>query len=50
MSIIENARAFSIGAHEALQQKRKYTGEPYYTHTQWQWGLLSGERMVMRIC
>lgn len=32
MSVIENARCFSIAAHEAIQQKRKYTGEPYFWH------------------
>jgi len=26
------ARAFAIAAHEAVGQKRKYTGEPYYFH------------------
>ena len=26
------ARVFAIAAHEAIGQKRKYTGEPYYLH------------------
>lgn len=26
------ARYFAIAAHEAVQQKRKYTGEPYWKH------------------
>lgn len=26
------ARAFAIAAHEAVGQKRKFNGEPYYTH------------------
>lgn len=30
----KEARAmyFAVGVHEAIQQKRKYTGVPYYTH------------------
>jgi len=27
------ARAFSVGAHNAVGQVRKYTGEPYWKHT-----------------
>ena len=50
MSIIENARAFSIGAHEAIQQKRKYTGEPYYMHPMAVgsivWGAYGDENML----
>lgn len=30
--LIERAKAFAIGAHEAVEQKRKYTGEPYWIH------------------
>lgn len=30
--LTEKARVFCIAAHEAVQQKRKYTGEPYFTH------------------
>jgi len=32
MNIIERAKAFAIAAHEACEQKRNYTGEPYWTH------------------
>lgn len=32
--VIARARAFMIAAHEAVGQKRKYTGEPYWTHPQ----------------
>jgi len=32
MNIIDKAKYFSIGAHEAIGQKRKYTGEPYWYH------------------
>lgn len=32
MDIVQRARIFSIAAHEAVGQKRKYTGEPYYHH------------------
>ena len=31
-SITAKARIFSIAAHEAMEQKRKYTGESYYHH------------------
>lgn len=30
--LIMKARAFAIGAHEAVGHKRKYTGEPYWKH------------------
>lgn len=30
--IVELARTFAIAAHEAVGQKRKYTGEPYWHH------------------
>ncbi len=29
---IDSARIFAIAAHEAVGQKRKYSGVPYYTH------------------
>lgn len=29
---VDMARAFMMAAHEAVNQKRKYTGEPYYRH------------------
>lgn len=32
MDVIERAKIFSIAAHEAVGQVRKYTGEPYWTH------------------
>jgi (p)ppGpp synthase/HD superfamily hydrolase len=31
-TLLENAKRFAIEAHESIQQKRKYTGEPYYIH------------------
>lgn len=31
-ALIERARAFALGAHAALNQRRKYTGEPYAVH------------------
>lgn len=31
-TIVDMAKAFAIAAHEAVQQKRKYTGDPYYRH------------------
>lgn len=31
--LIELARKFSMEAHDAIGQKRKYTGLPYWTHT-----------------
>lgn len=50
MSIIENARCFSIAAHEAIQQKRKYTGEPYFWHPMAVgsivWGAYGDENML----
>lgn len=30
--IQEEARMFAVAAHEAIGQKRKYTGVPYWTH------------------
>lgn len=30
--LIDAARNFAIGAHEAVGQKRKFTGEPYWHH------------------
>lgn len=33
-NLIRDARIFMIAAHEAVQQKRKYTGEPYWKHPQ----------------
>lgn len=30
--LVERARAFAIAAHERVGQRRKYTGEPYWTH------------------
>lgn len=30
--VVHEARAFAIAAHEAVGQKRKYTGEPYWYH------------------
>lgn len=32
MTIIEKARIFATAAHGAIDQKRKYTGEPYIVH------------------
>jgi len=32
MSLIERARVFSIAAHEAVGQRRKYSDEPYWHH------------------
>lgn len=32
MSFIREAEVFSIAAHAAVGQKRKYTGEPYHLH------------------
>ena len=32
-NLTSKARIFSIAAHEAVQQKRKYTGESYYHHS-----------------
>ena len=29
---INMAKAFCVAAHQAVRQKRKYNGEPYYTH------------------
>lgn len=33
MTIIERARIFACAAHGAVNQVRRYTGEPYYNHT-----------------
>lgn len=30
--IVREARAFAIGAHSAIAQRRKYTNEPYWRH------------------
>ena len=32
ISIVQKAQIFAIAAHAAVQQKRKYTGEPYIVH------------------
>lgn len=32
MNIVHKAQVFAIAAHSAVQQKRKYTGEPYIVH------------------
>ncbi|MDR3492673.1 MAG: HD domain-containing protein [Gammaproteobacteria bacterium] len=32
MNILENAKKFAIDAHESINQKRKYTDEPYHIH------------------
>lgn len=32
MSIVDRAALFAKAAHLAINQKRKYTGEPYHTH------------------
>lgn len=32
MSLIERAALFSRAAHQAIDQRRKYTGEPYHKH------------------
>jgi len=34
MKLLHKAEIFSMAAHEAIGQKRKYTGEPYYLHPQ----------------
>ena len=34
MELYDKAKVFSMAAHEAIGQKRKYTGEPYYFHPQ----------------
>ncbi|MEM5293520.1 HD domain-containing protein [Burkholderia sp. JPY481] len=31
-ALIDRARAFALGAHAAIDQRRKYVGEPYATH------------------
>jgi (p)ppGpp synthase/HD superfamily hydrolase len=42
MDLIERARVFAIAAHDAVGQKRKYTNEPYWTHTQEVASLVAG--------
>jgi (p)ppGpp synthase/HD superfamily hydrolase len=32
MNVVHKAQVFAIAAHSAVQQKRKYTGEPYIVH------------------
>jgi (p)ppGpp synthase/HD superfamily hydrolase len=32
MDVVQKAQVFAIAAHSAVQQKRKYTGEPYFVH------------------
>jgi (p)ppGpp synthase/HD superfamily hydrolase len=32
MDVVQKAQVFAIAAHSAVQQKRKYTGEPYIVH------------------
>jgi (p)ppGpp synthase/HD superfamily hydrolase len=32
LDIVQKAQVFAIAAHSAVQQKRKYTGEPYFVH------------------
>jgi (p)ppGpp synthase/HD superfamily hydrolase len=34
MNTLEKAKIYARGAHDAVGQKRKYTGEPYWTHTE----------------
>jgi (p)ppGpp synthase/HD superfamily hydrolase len=31
-TILDNAQRFAVEAHESINQKRKYSGEPYYIH------------------
>ena len=31
-NLIRRARRFAVGHHSAVNQRRKYTGEPYWTH------------------
>lgn len=33
-SLVVRARAFAIGAHGAINHRRKYTGDPYHVHLQ----------------
>ncbi len=33
MNIIQKAREFAHAAHDSIKQVRKYTGEPYWVHT-----------------
>lgn len=48
------AEAFCIAAHEAVKQKRKYDGTPYYTHPVAVAGILreyvSSEAMIAAAC
>lgn len=32
MNVVHKAQVFAIAAHASVQQKRKYTGEPYIVH------------------
>ena len=32
MNVVQKAQVFAIAAHSAVQQKRKYTNEPYIVH------------------
>jgi (p)ppGpp synthase/HD superfamily hydrolase len=32
MNTVQQARAFAIESHDRIGQKRKYSGEPYWTH------------------
>ena len=32
MDIVRKAQVYAMATHAAVQQKRKYTGEPYHTH------------------
>lgn len=40
--LVERARLFAIAAHDAVGQKRKYTNESYWTHTQEVASLVAG--------
>jgi len=33
MNLVEKAQKFAHEAHDSINQKRKYTGEPYWVHT-----------------
>ena len=33
MNLIEKAKQFAHEAHDSIGQKRKYSGEPYWVHT-----------------
>jgi (p)ppGpp synthase/HD superfamily hydrolase len=30
--VLEKAKSFAVSAHDSINQRRKYTGEPYYFH------------------